>query len=154
MMKVGAEQSTGKKSRTMQMDMQTPSGAAPGTHQPTILIVENEISNRILIEKVLSTRGFRCLSASNGREALDIVDHEAVDLILTDLSMPILDGYRTTQLIRARPALAQVPIVAVTAYALNDENEAAMQIGCNEYLTKPFKPRQLLEVVDRLLPQR
>jgi CheY-like chemotaxis protein len=132
----------------------TPPGAAPGTYQPTILIVENEVSNRILIEKVLSTRGFRCISASNGREALDILDHEVVDLILTDLSMPVLDGYRTTQLIRARPALAKVPIVAVTAYALNDENEAAMQIGCNEYLTKPFKPRQLLEVVDRLLPQR
>jgi len=138
----------------MQMNMPAPLGATPGTHQSTILIVENEVSNRILIEKVLSTRGFRCLSASNGREALDILDHEPVDLILTDLSMPVLDGYRTTQLIRARPALARVPIVAVTAYALNDENEAAMQIGCNECLTKPFKPRQLLEVVDRLLSQR
>ena len=136
------------------MNRPAPLGATPGTRQPTILIVENEVSNRILIEKVLSTRGFRCLSASNGREALDILDHESVDLILTDLSMPVLDGYRTTQLIRARPALARVPIVAVTAYALNDENEAAMQIGCNEYLTKPFKPRQLLEVVDRLLPQK
>ncbi|MFL5660004.1 MAG: response regulator [Ktedonobacteraceae bacterium] len=124
-----------------------------GTRQPTILIVENEISNRILIEKVLSTRGYRCLSASNGREALDLLDRERVDLILTDLSMPVLDGYRTIQLIRARPGISHVPIIAVTAYALNDENEAAMQIGCNEYLTKPFKPRQLLEVVDRLLPQ-
>lgn len=138
----------------MQMNLPTPQGATPDTHQSTILIVENEVSNRILIEKVLSTRGFRCLSASNGREALDILDHESVDLILTDLSMPVLDGYRTTQLIRARPSLERVPIVAVTAYALNDENEAAMQIGCNEYLTKPFKPRQLLEVVDRLLPRR
>jgi CheY-like chemotaxis protein len=125
----------------------------PGTRQPTILIIENEVSNRILIERVLSTRGYRCISASNGQEALNILDREYVDLILTDLSMPVLDGYRTTQLIRERPALANVPIVAVTAYALNDENEAAMQIGCNEYLTKPFKPRQLLEVVDRLLPQ-
>ncbi len=126
----------------------------PGTSQPTILIVENEVSNRILIEKVLSTRGYRCLSASNGREALDMLDREAVDLILTDLSMPVLDGYRTIQLIRSSPRLSRVPIVAVTAYALNDESEAAMQIGCNEYLTKPFKPRQLLEVVDRLLPRR
>jgi CheY-like chemotaxis protein len=126
----------------------------PGRGQPTILVVENEVSNRILIERVLSTRGYYCLSASNGREALEILDRERVDLILTDLSMPVLDGYRTTQLIRARPALANVPIVAVTAYALNDENEAALQIGCNEYLTKPFKPRQLLEVVDRLLPKR
>ena len=126
----------------------------PGKGQPTILVVENEVSNRILIERVLSTRGYYCLTASNGREALEILDRERVDLILTDLSMPVLDGYRTMQLIRARPELANVPIVAVTAYALNDENEAAMQIGCNEYLTKPFKPRQLLEVVDRLLPQR
>lgn len=124
------------------------------TSQPTILIVENEVSNRILIERVLSTRGYHCLSASNGREALEILDRELVDLILTDLSMPVLDGYRTTQLIRARPGYTNVPIVAVTAYALNDESEAAIQIGCNEYLTKPFKPRQLLEVVDRLLPHR
>ena len=118
---------------------------------PAILIVENEASNRILIERVLSTRGYRCISATNGQEALDVLDRERVDLILTDLSMPVLDGYRTTQLIRARPHLANVPIVAVTAYALSDEGEAAKRIGCTEYLTKPFKPRQLLELVARLL---
>src|SRR5690349_16558484 len=87
----------------------------------TILVVENEVSNRILIERVLSTRGYRCISASNGREALDILDQEQVDLILTDLSMPVLDGYQTTQLIRSRPGMANVPIVAVTAFALSDE---------------------------------
>lgn len=135
------------------MDSPVLPATTSGTRKPTILIIENEVSNRILIERVLSTRGYRCISASNGQEALNILDRENVDLILTDLSMPVLDGYRTTQLIRERPALVNVPIVAVTAYALNDENEAAMQIGCNEYLTKPFKPRQLLEVVDRLLPQ-
>ncbi len=121
------------------------------TTRATILIVENELSNRILIERVLSTRGYRCLSASNGREALDLLDHEQVNLILTDLSMPVLDGFRTTQLIRARPGLEKIPIVAVTAFALNDEGEAAKRIGCTEYLTKPFKPRQLLELVERLL---
>src|SRR5438270_2749605 len=135
------------------MNTSIPPVKIPGTRQPKILIIENEVSNRLLIERVLSTRGYRCISASNGLEALNILDREYVDLILTDLSMPVLDGYRTTQLIRERPTLANVPIVAVTAYALNDESEAAMQIGCNEYLTKPFKPRQLLEVVDRLLPK-
>jgi CheY-like chemotaxis protein len=135
------------------MNIPMPPAITPGTRQPTILIIENEVSNRLLIERVLSTRGYRCISASNGQEALNILDRESVDLILTDLSMPVLDGYRTTQLIRERPTMANVPIVAVTAYALNDENEAAMHIGCNEYLTKPFKPRQLLEVVDRLLPR-
>lgn len=126
----------------------------PGTRQATILIVENEVSNRILVERVLSTRGYRCLSAENGYEALSILDREPVDLILTDLSMPVLDGYQTAQLIRQRPGLASIPIVAVTAYALSDVNERAMRVGCTEYLTKPFKPRQLLEVVERLLPPR
>jgi len=123
-------------------------------NSPAILIVENEASNRILIERVLSTRGYRCISATNGQEALDVLDREQVDLILTDLSMPVLDGYRTTQLIRSRPHLVNVPIVAVTAYALSDEGEAAKRIGCTEYLTKPFKPRQLLELVARLLPAK
>ena len=118
------------------------------------MIIENDISNRILIERVLSTRGYRCITASNGREALEMLDHELVDLILTDLSMPVLDGYRTTQFIRSRPGMEQVPIVAVTAFALSDEGEAARRIGCTEYLTKPFKPKQLLEVVERLLPER
>ncbi|HLI05255.1 MAG TPA: response regulator [Ktedonobacteraceae bacterium] len=126
----------------------------PGTRQATILIVENEASNRTLVERVLSTRGYRCLSAENGREALSIIDREPVDLILTDLSMPVLDGYQTAQLIRQRPGMAEVPIVAVTAYALGDVNERAMRVGCTEYLTKPFKPRQLLAVVERLLPAR
>ncbi len=125
----------------------------PGASQPTILIIENEVSNRLLVERVLSTRGYRCLSAANGREALDLLDRESVDLILTDLSMPVMDGYRATQHIRARPELVDVPIVAVTAYALSDESQAALRAGCTEYLTKPFKPRQLLDVVERLLHQ-
>ncbi len=128
--------------------------STPTVGTPVILVVENEASNRILIERVLSTRGYRCISASNGQEALDLLDRERVDLILTDLSMPVLDGYRTTQLIRSRPHLANVPIVAVTAFALSDEGEAAKRIGCTEYLTKPFKPRQLLELVARLLPAK
>src|SRR5256885_15752566 len=97
-----------------------PPVTTPGTRQPKILIIENEVSNRILIERVLATRGYRCISASNGQEALDMLDHERVDLILTDLSMPVLDGYRTTQLIRARPGMEHVPIVAgvyLTFYA-------------------------------------
>jgi len=124
------------------------------TRLATILVVENELSNRIFIERVLSIRGYHCLSASNGREALDLLEKEHVDLILTDLSMPVLDGYKATQLIRARPGLENIPIVAVTAFALNDEGEAAKQIGCTEYLIKPFRPHQLLEVVARLLDKQ
>ena len=120
----------------------------------TILIIDNEVSNRILLERVLSARGYHCISASNGQEALDMLDQQAVDLVLTDLSMPVLDGFRTAQLIRMRPNLASVPIIAVTAYASGDEGETAKRMGCTEYLTKPFKPRQLLELIERLLPTK
>src|SRR5579883_127018 len=126
--------------------MNTPLQPADSAQPATILIVENEVSNRILIERVLSTRGYRCITASNGREALGILDHEHVDLILTDLSMPVLDGYRTTELIRQRPGMANLPVIAVTAFALGSEGEAAKQSGCTDFLTKPFKPKQLLAV--------
>lgn len=125
---------------------------ASGLRQQTILIIENDVSNRLLVERVLSTRGYHCLTADNGRDALALLDRESVDLILTDLFMPVMDGYRTTQAIRARPELAHIPIVAVTAYAFSDEGQAALRAGCTECLTKPFKPRQLLDVVQRLLP--
>ncbi len=128
--------------------------SAATSHQRTILIIENEASDRILMERVLSTRGYRCLSAANGREALDLLEQDPrVDLILTDLSMPVLDGYGTMRLIRTHPALQTVPIVAVTAYTLSEAFEAAAAAEYSDYLLKPFKPRQLLELVDRFLMQ-
>jgi CheY-like chemotaxis protein len=122
--------------------------AAP---QETILIVENEDSNRRLMEQILDFAGYRYLSASNGLEALDIIAREQVDLVLIDLSMPIMDGYRTTEIIRLRPQCATLPIVAVTAHAMSDDRALALRSGCTDYLAKPFRPNQLLMVVGRLL---
>jgi CheY-like chemotaxis protein len=128
--------------------------AAPTPGQASILIIENELSDRLLMERVLTTRGYRCLSAANGREALALLERARVDLILTDLSMPVLDGYRTTRLIRDRPGLETVPIVAVTAYAPEDLSTTGADASYTAYLMKPFKPRQLLELVERLLMSR
>ena len=118
----------------------------------TILIIENDRNNRILLENLLHIGGYRFLSASDGQEALDLLNQGAqVDLVLTDLSMPVLDGWKMTQLIRARPGCERLPIVAVTAYAMSGDKEYALASGCNEYLTKPFPNAKLLEVVARLL---
>jgi CheY-like chemotaxis protein len=124
-----------------------------GVSQPheTILVVENEDSNRRLMEQILDFAGYRYLSASNGLEALDIVTHEQVDLVLIDLSMPIMDGFRFTEIVRLRPQCADLPIVAVTAHAMSDDRELALRSGCTDYLAKPFRPNQLLQVVERLL---
>ena len=120
----------------------------------TILIIENDRNNRILMENLLRIGGYNFISASDGQEALAVLNRGArIDLVLTDLSMPVLDGYKLAQLIRARPGYEQVPIVAVTAYAMSGDREYALANGCTEYLTKPFPNSKLLETVARLLQE-
>jgi CheY-like chemotaxis protein len=127
--------------------------ALPGMDK-TILVAENDENNRTLVEQILSFAGYRCVLATNGQEALDAFDRERFDLVLTDLSMPVLDGYRTAELIRARPGCETLPIVAVTAHAMGNDRELALRSGCTEYLSKPFRPNELLGLVERLLDGR
>lgn len=118
----------------------------------TILIIENDRNNRILMENLLRIGGYNFISASDGQEALAVLNRgEHVDLVLTDLSMPVMDGYKVAQVIRARPGFEHLPIVAVTAYAMSGDREYALANGCTEYLTKPFPNSKLLETVARLL---
>jgi CheY-like chemotaxis protein len=121
------------------------------TPRATILIAENEENNRHLMEQILKLAGYSSVLAMNGLEALHALDLERVDLVLVDLSMPVLDGYRTAERIRQHPEWARLPIVAVTAHALNGDRERALGSGFDEYLVKPFRPRDLLQLVERLL---
>lgn len=124
----------------------------PNTRAPkTILLAENDESNRVLVEQILSLAGYTCIATANGREALEALDGQRVDLALIDLSMPVLDGFRTAELIRRRPDGASLPLVAVTAHVGGDQREQALGRGFDAYLTKPFTPRALLALVARLL---
>ena len=138
----------GNKPATASMD--APLRISPATHA-TILIAENEENNRHLMEQILKLNGYSCILAVNGLEALHALELERIDLVLIDLSMPVLDGYRTTERIRQRPGGATLPIVAVTAHALGGDRERAFHSGCTDYLVKPFRPRELLRLVERLL---
>ncbi len=117
----------------------------------TILVVENEEHNRHLLEQILCFAGYRCLTTDNGPDALTLLDRDQVALVLLDLSMPVMDGFRVAELIRARPHLASLPVVAVTAHAMSEDRELALRSGCSDYLTKPFRPRDLLTLIERLL---
>ena len=130
-----------------------PLSASP-TRDATILIVENEVNNRRLIEQILGFAGYHYVSATNGLEALDLLDRTEVHLVLLDLSMPILDGFRTTALMRERPDTTTLPIIAVTAHAMSDDRDLALRAGCNDYLTKPFRPAELLGIVERWLTRQ
>jgi CheY-like chemotaxis protein len=117
----------------------------------TILVAENEATNRHLMEQILRIAGYDTLTATNGREALDMLATGHADLVLVDISMPVLDGYRTLALLREQPAHATLPVVAVTAHATPEDRQRALRSGFTEYLTKPFRPRDLLRLVERLL---
>ena len=118
----------------------------------TIMIVEDYDDTRILLRRVLERLGDSVLEASNGQEAVDIVDREHPDLILMDLDLPILDGIAATQRIRKQPEMEKVPIVAVTAYPMSYTHVKAFAKGCDEYMAKPIDTTELERLVTRYLP--
>ncbi len=119
----------------------------------TILIVEDSPLNRKLVETVLSPYGYNLLDAKNGEEAIEVATREHPDLILMDMKMPKLDGYEATRILKSRPDMANVPIVALTAHAMEEERERAIQSGCDGYITKPINTRTFPSLVRQYLDQ-
>ena len=98
---------------------------------------------------MLQSLGHRVICASDGQQAIDLLAHEPISLVLMDCRLPVLDGYQTSRLIRQRFTAAQLPIIALTANALPGDREACLASGMNDYLAKPFKRTEL----QRLLQQ-
>jgi len=107
----------------------------------TILIVEDSNLNRKLVETVLKPHGYRLLLAVDGEEAVQIAAREKPDLILMDIQLPTVSGYQATQIIKAHPETAHIPIVALTAHAMAGDRERAEAAGCDGYITKPIDTR-------------
>ncbi|MGK7394180.1 MAG: ATP-binding protein [Candidatus Cyclobacteriaceae bacterium M3_2C_046] len=117
--------------------------------QQTILVAEDQDYNFVFIAQVLKNAGLQVVRAQNGKEAIELVDQHAVDLVLMDIKMPIKSGYDATKEIkRAKP---QLPVIIQSAYALPEEKEKAFQYGCDDYLTKPLEPELLLSRIARFL---
>jgi two-component system, cell cycle response regulator DivK len=108
-----------------------------------ILVVEDHADNRQIIRDMLAPTDYE-ITAENGEEALAAIAKQRPDLILMDIQLPVMDGYEVTRRIKADPALESIPIIAVTSYALSGEEKKARAAGCDEYVPKPFSPRQLL----------
>lgn len=117
----------------------------------TILIVEDNDSNRALVEKILSTHGYRLLIALNGREAIEIATREHPDLILMDMKLPKVDGYQATRTLNQQPETADIPIVALTAHAMDGDRQKALEAGCDGYISKPIDTRTFPEQVREYL---
>jgi two-component system, cell cycle response regulator DivK len=118
-----------------------------------ILVVEDQPDSRQIIRDMLAGTDYEITEAENGEEALTAIEKERPDLILMDIQLPIMDGYTATNQIKADPALRSIPIIAVTSYALASEEKKARAAGCDDYVTKPFSPRQLLGKIRQYLAE-
>jgi len=119
-----------------------------------ILLVEDNEMNRDMLSRRLARRGYEVVLAVDGQEGVEAAAREAPDLILMDMSLPAIDGWEATRLIRAGAGTAAIPIIALTAHAMAGDRDRALDAGCNDYDTKPVELDRLLEKIARLLNGR
>ncbi len=117
-----------------------------------ILVVEDQEDNRQIVRDLLTITDYEVTEAENGEEALASVAKQRPDLILMDIQLPIMDGFEATRRLKADPALRAIPIIAVTSYALSGDEEKARAAGCDDFVPKPFSPRELLAKIRKYLP--
>ncbi len=118
---------------------------------PKVLVVEDNEMNRDMISRRLERKGFEVFQAIDGEEGVQMAFDTDPDIILMDVSLPIIDGYEATKRIRANDNAKQIPIIALTAHALSGDREKALAAGCDEYDTKPVDFKRLLEKMNNLL---
>ena len=116
-----------------------------------ILVVEDQPDNRQIIRDMLAPTDYEITEAENGEQALTAIAKQRPDLILMDIQLPVMDGYTATRQIKADPPFRSIPIIAVTSYALSGEEKKARAAGCDDYVPKPFSPRQLLGKIRQYL---
>ena len=116
----------------------------------TVLVVEDFEDNRFMMRRLLEMSGYRVVEAVNGQQAVETARREHPDIILMDLSLPMLDGLAATRRIREQDGLSRVPIVAVSAHDSADFHAEALAAGCDEYVTKPIDFDQLVQLLNRL----
>ena len=119
-----------------------------------ILIAEDNAINRELFRELLETRGHTVVEACDGQEALQMIEQAQPDILLLDIGMPVLDGFAVVRAIRENPGVAALPVLAVTAYAMQGDRERILSSGFDGYLSKPINAKSLAEELERLLSER
>ena len=119
----------------------------------TILHIEDNEFNRKIVRDLLSRASYRLIEAIDGELGVVMAVQQLPDLILMDLQMPKMSGLEATRQLRANPKTANIPIIAVTSFALSGDDQKALEAGANAYLAKPYSPRKLLSLIREFLPE-
>ncbi len=116
-----------------------------------ILLVEDNEMNRDMLSRRLARKGHEVVVGEDGQTGLDMAGRENPDIILMDMSLPVIDGWEATRRLKAAPATAAIPVIALTAHAMASDQDKALEAGCDDYDTKPVELDRLLGKIDRLL---
>jgi len=119
---------------------------------PTILIVEDNDMNLDMLSRRLERKGFNIVSARDGQAGVEAVTRDAPDLVLMDMSLPVMDGWEATRQLKANTMTRDVPVIALTAHAMEADRERALEAGCDDFATKPIDFPNLLETISRFVP--
>jgi CheY-like chemotaxis protein len=118
---------------------------------PKILLVEDNEMNRDMLSRRLERKGLQVLIAIDGEQGVALAQSEAPDLILMDMSLPVLDGWTATRQLKAASITQRIPIIALTAHAMSNDREKCLQVGCDDYDTKPIEFLRLMSKIQTLL---
>jgi two-component system cell cycle response regulator DivK len=118
-----------------------------------ILLVEDNEMNLDMLSRLLTRRGYEIVNATSGDKGIELALSETPDLILMDMSLPVIDGWEATRRIKTATSTRTIPIIALTAHAMATDREKALSAGCDDYDTKPVELPRLLGKIDRLLNQ-
>jgi CheY-like chemotaxis protein len=116
-----------------------------------VLLVEDNEMNRDMLSRRLIRKGYEVVLGEDGEKGVEMASSESPDIILMDMSLPVIDGWEATRLIKADAATSAIPIIALTAHAMASDREKAMAAGCDDYDTKPVELARLLEKMEKLL---
>ncbi len=116
-----------------------------------ILLVEDNEMNRDMLSRRLKRRGYEVLIAVDGAKGVEMVSSETPDLVLMDMSLPVMDGWEATKNIKADPATQSIPVIALTAHAMSGDRQKALEAGCDDYDTKPIELSRLLSKIQSFL---
>ncbi len=118
---------------------------------PKLLLVEDNELNRDMLSRRLQRKGYEMVIATDGQQGVQVAQEQHPDLILMDMSLPLIDGWEATRLLKADASTQSIPVVALTAHAMAGDREKAMEAGCDDYDTKPIELPRLLEKIEALL---
>jgi two-component system, cell cycle response regulator DivK len=118
---------------------------------PKILLVEDNEMNRDMLSRRLQRKGYEVLIAVDGGEGIEMAHSQTPDLILMDMSLPVLDGWEATRRLKAAPETSRIPVIALTAHAMASDREKAIEAGCDDYDTKPIELPRLLGKIEAWL---